>query len=71
LGIPARSQSLGGVRSLVVQPAAMWRKELTEEQLAQAGIPGGLLRFTVGLEHEADLLADLDRALTTLDTLDA
>jgi O-acetylhomoserine (thiol)-lyase len=58
-----RTQSLGGTRSLVVQPAAMWTRELTEQQLAEAGIAPGLIRFSVGLENEADLIADLDQAL--------
>jgi cystathionine beta-lyase/cystathionine gamma-synthase len=61
LNIPARSPSLGGVRSLVVRPAAMF--PLTEEQLAEAGVPSGLVRFAVGLEGETDLIADLDHAL--------
>ncbi|GAA5106329.1 trans-sulfuration enzyme family protein [Nocardia iowensis] len=64
--LPARSSSLGGVRSLVVQPAAMWAQELTEEQLAEAGVPAGLVRFAVGLEAETDLIADLSRALSAL-----
>ncbi|WP_222720778.1 trans-sulfuration enzyme family protein [Actinomadura sp. HBU206391] len=64
LGVPARSPSLGGVRSLVVQPAAMWEHELTEEQLSEAGVPPALVRFAVGLEAETDLIADLERGLT-------
>jgi hypothetical protein len=36
---------------------------LTEEQLAEAGVPSGLVRFAVGLEAETDLIADLDHAL--------
>ncbi|MGK4585168.1 trans-sulfuration enzyme family protein [Kitasatospora sp. HPMI-4] len=63
LRVPARSASLGGVRSLVVRPAAMWGQELTEEQLAEAGVPPGLVRFAVGLESETDLIADLERGL--------
>ncbi|WP_433412366.1 trans-sulfuration enzyme family protein [Microtetraspora malaysiensis] len=63
LELPVLSPSLGGVRSLVVRPAAMWAQELTEEQLAEAGVPSGLIRFAVGLEHEADLIADLEKGL--------
>lgn len=63
LRIPARSASLGGVRSFAVQPAAMWGQELTEEQLAEAGVPPSLVRFAVGLEAETDLIADLERGL--------
>ena len=63
LRLPVHAASLGGVRSLVVRPAAMWAGELTEEQLDAAGVPAGLVRFAVGLEAEADLVADLDRGL--------
>ena len=66
LRIPARSVSLGGVRTTLVRPAAMWSNELTEAQLAEAGVPGGLIRYAVGLEHEGDLIADLDQGLATL-----
>ncbi|MFF4762240.1 PLP-dependent transferase [Streptomyces sp. NPDC001292] len=41
----------------------MWSNELTEEELAEANVPGGLIRFAVGLEHEADLIADLSQGL--------
>lgn len=64
LRLPARSASLGGVRSLVVQPAAMWAQDLTAEQLARAGVAPGLVRLSVGLEHPDDLVADLARALS-------
>ncbi|WP_335936401.1 trans-sulfuration enzyme family protein [Streptomyces sp. PTD5-9] len=63
LRLAVRSPSLGGTRSTLVRPAAMWANELTEEQLVEAGVPSGLVRFAVGLEHEADLIADLGQAL--------
>lgn len=64
LKIPARAPSLGGFRSLVVQPAAMWTQSLDADQLSAAGIPPGLLRLAVGLEAAADLIADLRQALS-------
>ncbi|TDX08252.1 cystathionine gamma-synthase [Kribbella sp. VKM Ac-2566] len=63
LRIPVRSSSLGGFRSLVIRPAAMWAHELSDEQLVQAGVPAGLIRFSVGLESTEDLITDLDQAL--------
>lgn len=63
LHLPARSASLGGVRSLVVQPAAMWAQDLTEDQMLEAGVAPGLVRLAVGLEDAEDLTSDLDRAL--------
>ncbi|MDP9616471.1 trans-sulfuration enzyme family protein [Streptomyces demainii] len=66
LRIPANSASLGGTRSLAVRPAAMWTRELTENQSAEAGLSPGLVRFAVGLEQEDDLIADLGQALDSL-----
>ncbi|MFF8917945.1 trans-sulfuration enzyme family protein [Streptomyces sp. NPDC015032] len=66
LRLPVRSPSLGGTRSTLVRPAAMWSNELTEEELAEAGVPAGLIRFAVGLEHEADLIADLGQGFASL-----
>ena len=50
-----RATSLGGVESLIEHRASM------EGPLTQT--PPNLLRLSVGLEHEADLIADLDQAL--------
>jgi methionine-gamma-lyase len=63
LRLPVRAPSLGGVRSLVVRPAAMWAQEMTADEVAATGITPGLVRLAVGLESEADLIADLDRGL--------
>lgn len=60
------AESLGGVESLVAHPATMTHVGMSPEARAIAGIGEGLLRLSVGLESEADLLADLDQALETL-----
>jgi len=54
-----RSASLGGVESLAVHPASMWRGMLTEEQLVASGLPMGLVRVAAGIEDTADLVADV------------
>jgi methionine-gamma-lyase len=61
--LATRAPSLGGVRSLVVRPAAMWAQEMTADEVAATGIAPGLVRLAVGLESEADLIADIERAL--------
>lgn len=66
LKLPARSASLGGARSLVVQPAALWGESLSVSELTAAGVSPGLVRFAVGLEHPDDLIADLEQGLATL-----
>jgi methionine-gamma-lyase len=52
-----RSASLGGVESLAVHPASMWRGMLDEDQIA-ASVPPGLVRLAAGTEDTADLVAD-------------
>ncbi|MFK0246389.1 trans-sulfuration enzyme family protein [Amycolatopsis azurea] len=61
-----RSASLGGVESLAVHPASMWRGMLSEDQLAASGVPPGLVRLAAGIEDTADLVAD---ALAAADSL--
>ncbi|HEY5340220.1 MAG TPA: aminotransferase class I/II-fold pyridoxal phosphate-dependent enzyme [Candidatus Aquilonibacter sp.] len=55
--------SLGGVESLVAQPAAMWPASSTSPQARAMGIIPSLLRLSIGIENAGDLIADLDRAL--------
>lgn len=58
-----RSASLGGVESLAVHPASMWRGMLSDEQIAASGVPLGLVRLAAGTEDTADLVADVLHAL--------
>jgi cystathionine gamma-synthase len=62
------AESLGGVESLVAHPATMTHVGMGAEARARAGIGDGLLRLSVGLEAEADLLADLARGLAAAST---
>lgn len=57
------AESLGGVESLVAHPPTMTHAAMDPDARTIAGITDGLLRLSVGLEAEADLLADLSRAL--------
>lgn len=63
LRIPVIAPSLGGVESLVEQPALMSFYELSTEERAAIGISNGLVRLSVGVEDAADLEADVLRAL--------
>ena len=58
LRLARRSASLGGVESLAVHPASMWRGMLSDEQLVASGVPQGLVRVAAGNEDPADLVAD-------------
>ena len=61
------AESLGGIESLVSHPASMTHACLTPEAKAACGIAPGLLRLSLGLEAEWDLIGDLAQALSVLD----
>lgn len=57
------AESLGGVESLIEQPAAMTHQSIPREERIAAGLTDGLIRVSVGIEHVEDLQADLTRAI--------
>lgn len=57
------AESLGGFESLAEHPAIMTHASVAPEERAKLGISDSLVRLSVGLEDESDLLADLDNAL--------
>ena len=61
--IPQIAPSLGGVESLIEQPALMSFYELTTEERLMVGIKDNLIRYSVGIEDSDDLIADLTAAL--------
>lgn len=58
------AESLGGVESLVNHPEKMTHASVPEELRKKLGIGPTLLRLSVGIEDVADLIADLDQALS-------
>jgi len=63
LGYFSLAESLGGVESLVAHPATMTHASMSPAARAVAGIGDGLIRLSVGIEPEADLVADLRAGL--------
>jgi O-succinylhomoserine sulfhydrylase len=57
------SNNLGDSKSLVTHPATTTHSRLKPEERAELGICDGLVRFSAGLEAEADLLGDIEEAL--------
>ena len=55
--------SLGGVESLIQQPATMTHKAVPREQRIKVGIADSMVRLSVGIEDAADLIADLENAI--------
>ena len=50
-------------RTCVLHPASHTHRQMTDEQLVEAGVAPELVRLSVGLEHVDDIIADLDQAL--------
>ena len=63
LRIPLIGPSLGGVESLVEQPALMSHYELDPAERQAIGVSDGLVRYALGIEDAEDLIADLAQAL--------
>ena len=60
----ALAESLGGVESLAEHPALMTHASLPREQREALGISDGLIRLSVGIEDQEDILSDLEQALS-------
>lgn len=58
------AESLGGVESLIENPALMTHGSVPAEHRKALGIDDNFIRISVGIEDESDLLADLKQALT-------
>jgi methionine-gamma-lyase len=63
LQLGAYAASLGGFETLLVHPAAMWGDTLTDAQRSAMGVGENLVRISVGLEEERDLIDDFSQAL--------
>jgi len=55
--------NVGDAKSLVIHPASTTHRQLSDDELVAAGISGGTIRLSVGLETLEDLLWDLERGL--------
>lgn len=53
-------------RTCVLHPASHTHRQLTDEQLIEAGVAPDLIRLSVGIENVTDIIADLEQALTTI-----
>ena len=63
LKLIAFAESLGGVESLMTYPAIQTHADIPQEIRERIGVDDRLLRFSVGIEHTEDLIADLDQAI--------
>ena len=63
LTIPERTASLGSIFTIVSHPGSTSHRQLSDSELADAGVAPGLLRCSTGLEDIEDLRADFEQAL--------
>ncbi len=54
-------------RTCVLHPASHTHRQMTDEQLLEAGVAPDLIRLSVGIEHVEDIIADLEQALDTIE----
>ena len=53
-------------RTSVLHPASHTHRQLSDEQLIEAGVKPDLIRFSVGIENVEDIIADIEQALETV-----
>ena len=50
----------------MLHPASHTHRQMTDEQLVEAGVAPDLIRLSVGIENAGDIIADLSQALDTI-----
>ena len=67
LQLASKVVHVADIRTCVLHPASATHRQLTDAQLEAAGIDGGMIRFSVGLENVEDIIADIAQAMDKLD----
>ena len=63
LKLAAMVVHVADARTSVLHPASTTHRQLTDEQLVAAGVPGDMIRMSVGIENSEDIIADIKQAL--------
>ena len=63
LKLASNEVHVADIRTCVLHPASATHRQLTDEQLTAAGVNPGMIRFSVGLEHVDDIIADIEQSL--------
>ena len=66
LKLAAIETHVADARTCCLNPATSTHRQMTDEQLIEAGVPAGLVRISCGLEDKNDLIADLSQALQAI-----
>ena len=67
LKLASNEVHVADIRTCVLHPASETHRQLTDEQLAAAGINPGMIRFSVGLENVEDILEDIEQSFAKMD----
>ena len=67
LKLAAIETHVADARTCCLCPSAHTHRQLTDEQLVEAGIPAGLIRLSCGLESKYDLIEDIAQALEAVE----
>jgi cystathionine beta-lyase/cystathionine gamma-synthase len=65
------AENLGAVETLITHPVSMTHGDVPREIRERTGITDGLVRLSVGLENPADIIADLESALTAIEVTES
>lgn len=66
LKLASNEVHVADIRTCVLHPASETHRQLTDEQLVAAGINGGMIRFSCGLENVDDIIADIEQAFAKI-----
>jgi len=64
LGLFKRLVNIGDTKSLACHPASTTHRQMTEAEQLSAGVTSGMIRLCIGIEHQDDIIADLQQALS-------
>ena len=66
LRLGAIETHVADARTCCLNPATSTHRQMTDEQLVEAGVPAELIRISLGLEDKEDLIADISNALDAI-----
>jgi O-acetylhomoserine (thiol)-lyase len=66
LRLASNEVHVADIRTCVLHPASATHRQLTEDQLAAAGVNPGMIRISIGLEHVDDIIEDIGQSLARL-----
>ncbi len=58
--------NIGDTRSLAIHPASTTHSQLNDEEMIKAGVTPGYVRLSIGIEHEDDIISDLEQSLGSI-----